>query len=397
MKLRSLPAKTSLKGKRIFVRVDWNVPLTGDLDPGDSLKIVRSLQTIQSLADRGATVVVATHLGRPKKREADLSTKHLLPTLGIHFGLHVHFLKNDLNKKAEAESAKKQIQQAPAGTIFLLENVRFFEGEESCSVVLAKAYASLADIFVNDAFASCHRAHASVVGIAKQLPAYAGTSLLAEVEACAKLLGKPKRPYVAFMGGAKISTKLEAIEKLLPHVDRLYIGGAMANVFLSANGHEVGMSYQEKGMSKIVKKLLKEPKIVLPRDVIVAKRLDEKAKPRIALIDEVHVTEMIGDIGPATIRAWSADIKKAKTILWNGPFGVTEVPAFSHGSIALGRVMAARSHGKCFGVAGGGDTIPVVMRTGMGEWLDHVSTGGGALLDFISLNGKLPGLQSLQS
>ena len=153
-----------------------------------------------------------------------------------------------------------------------------------------------------------------------------------------------------------------------------------------------GDKQKEKG-----RKLLKEPKIVLPRDVIVAKRLDEKAKPRIALIDEVHATEMIGDIGPATIRAWSADIKKAKTILWNGPFGVTEVPAFSHGSIALGRVMAARSHGKCFGVAGGGDTIPVVMRTGMGEWFDHVSTGGGALLDFISLNGKLPGLQSLQS
>jgi len=394
MKLPVLTSKLSLKGKRVFVRVDWNVPLSGEFAGEDSLKLSRSLRTIAELVGREATVIVATHLGRPKKKDPKLSTKQLLSRVHLP-KVHLQFLGDDLSTPNGLKSAQGTIEKAKPGSVFLLENVRFYPGEEKNDKKLAKAFASLADVFVNDAFASCHRVHASVVGVASLLPHYAGPSLVDEVAALEKLLGKPKRPYLAFIGGAKVSTKIDVITSLLKIADRVYIGGAMATAFLAAAKKNVGTSFLEKEGIPLAKKLLKEKKVVLPVDVLVAKKVAAGAKPHFVSIDEVPKKEAIGDIGPRTMLEWSMDIRKAKTIVWNGPMGVTEVPAFSYGSLVLARSIAARSKGACYGVVGGGDTLPVAIASGMTEWYDHLSTGGGAMLEFIAENGKLPGLTAL--
>jgi phosphoglycerate kinase len=395
MKLPVLPPKKSLKGTRVFLRVDWNVPISGEFAGEDSLKLTRSLQTVSDLAARGAIVLVATHLGRPKKKEAALSTQHLLPLIGMQYHGPVTFIGEALDTKSGLVDAQKRVAAAGLGSVFLLENVRFYPGEEKNDKKLAKAFASLADLFVNDAFASCHRAHASVVGVASILPHFAGPSLVGEVAALEKLITKPKHPFFAFIGGAKISTKVDVITSLLKVADRVYIGGAMATTFFAAAKKEIGMSFVEKEGIAVAKKLLKEPKIVLPVDVLVAKKIAPGARPCAVSIDAVGKKEAIGDIGPATMRAWSADLKKAKTVAWNGPMGVTEIPAFSHGSLVLARAIATRSKGSCYGVIGGGDTLPVALASGMSEWYDWLSTGGGAMLEFIAESGKLPGLLAL--
>ena len=394
MKLPALPAKLNLKGKRIFLRVDWNVPLEG-LAAEDSLKVSRSMATIKDLSDRGAVVLIATHLGRPKGRDMSLSTNVLKELVAKEYKLKPTFLGDVLDTKEGLSSALKTVGASKAGSIFLLENVRFYAGEEKNALPLSKAYASLADIFVNDAFASCHRAHASVVGVAKQLPHYAGPNLVTEVEALDKLITKPKKPFLAIIGGAKISTKIEVLEALLKTADKVCVGGAMANAFFAAQKLEIGKSFVEKEGIVLAKKLLKNPKLVLPIDVVVAKKLEEGSNPHSALPSTVKKTEMIGDIGPQTMMAWSALIKKAETIAWNGPVGVTEVSSFSHGSKVIAREVAIRSKGKAYGVVGGGDTLPVALSTGMQDWYDHLSTGGGAMLEFIANKGKLPGLTVL--
>ena len=393
MKLPVLNVK-NLKGKRVFMRVDWNVPVQG-LGAEDSLKVERTIPDIRALAQRGAVVIVATHLGRPKKREKDLSTRRLAPLVSHVYGLKLEFLDADLETKEGAQQAATKIKKAKPGTVFLLENVRFFKGEEENSPALAKNYAALANVFVNDAFASCHRSHASVVGVAKLLPHYAGPALTSEVENLGRLLTKPKRPYVAILGGAKLSTKIEALENFLHIADKVLVGPAMANVFLSAKKIQIGKSLVEASSLKAAKKLMKNPKIVLPLDFAVAKKLAPGAKIRAAKVNDIKKDEFIGDIGPETMRAWSAEIKKAKTLVWNGPVGVIEIPGFSHGSMLLARSVAARSKGSAFGVVGGGDLLSIALKCGMAEWFDHISTGGGAMLEFVVKKGKLPGLTAL--
>ncbi|MFZ2803702.1 MAG: phosphoglycerate kinase [Patescibacteria group bacterium] len=395
MKLPVLPPKTSLKGKCVFLRVDWNVPLEGGFAAEDSLKISRSIETIRMLSKRGAIVLVATHLGRPKGRDQKFSTKKLLHLVGAHYGVPLNFIGDALDTAAGMAAAKATISTAEPGSVHLLENVRFYAGEEKNDKKLSKAFASLADLFVNDAFASCHRAHASVVGVPKLLPHYAGPSLVEEVTALSKLLGKPKRPYVAVIGGAKITTKIEVLQSLLKVADNVLVGGAMSTAFFAAKKLEIGKSYVEKEGIAVAKKLLKNPKLVLPTDVLVAKKIEASASVRTTSVDDVKKTDAIGDIGTQTMREWAAIIKKAKTIVWNGPLGVTEIRKFSHGSLIIGRTIASRSKGKAYGVAGGGDTLPVVFATGMSEWFDHISTGGGAMLEFIADDGKLPGLIAL--
>ncbi len=396
MKLPALSSKLNLKGKRIFLRVDWNVPVKENLALEKSLKISRSIETIKSLSKRGAIVIVATHLGRPKGREPALSTQQFVPRLAQTYGLPLTFLGDVLDTAQGLAHASAILQKARAGDVYLLENVRFYLGEKQNDPKLVSAFASLASIFVNDAFADCHRKHASIVGISKKLPSYAGQSLLAEVASLERLMTKSKKPFVAIVGGAKISTKVDVLAALLRLADEVLIGGAMAHAFFAAKKLPIGKSFVEKEGIAIAKKLLKNPKIVLPTDVVVAPKLEYGARVRVVNPREVKLTERIGDIGPETMRAWAFEIKKARTIVWNGPLGVAEIPTFSHGSLVIGRAIAARSKGPAYGVVGGGDTLPIILATGMSEWVDHLSTGGGAMLEFIAKKGKLPGLLALQ-
>lgn len=395
MKLPVLSSQTSLKGKRVLLRVDWNVPI-GDAYAGeDSLKLERTFATIKNLATRGAIVIILTHLGRPKGHEEKYSTKHLVHVAKAGVAMPIHFLGEALDEKSGLLKTQHAIELAKHGEIFLLENVRFFKGEEENSPVLAKAFASLGDMFVNDAFASCHRSHASVVGITKYLPSYAGPSLVAEVSGLEQLLNKPKHPFIAVVGGVKLSTKMGVLDALLKVADKVLIGGAMAHPFFVAKKLSVGKSFIQKEDVPLAKKLLKNPKLVLPTDVVVATDL-KNPTARVVPVTGIKKSDMIGDIGTETMMAWSREIKAAKTIVWNGPLGITEVPSFSHGSLVIARAIAARSKGPCFGVVGGGDTLPVMFATGMAEWVDHLSTGGGAMLEFIAGHGKLPGLTALQ-
>jgi phosphoglycerate kinase len=394
MKLRSLPRAKRLNGVRVLLRVDWNVPLEGAFAAEDSLKIERSLTTIRDLAERGAIVVLLTHLGRPKDHEAKLSTKHLLSRVKDR-RLEIHHLSSDIETAEGLDELECTINAAKPGTCLLLENVRFAKGEEKNDPKLAARYAKLGDLFINDAFASCHRSHVSVVGIAKKLPSFAGPTLIEEVEALTKLLTKTKHPYLAFVGGGKVTTKVDVLKTLLTIADRVFIGGAMANAFFAAKKYQIGKSYVEKEGIVAAKKMLTSSKIVLPMDVLVASKLAIGVHPRAADPKKIGKSDIIVDIGPQTMLAWAEEVKKAKTIVWNGPLGVIEYPAFTHGSLILARSIAARSKGNAYGVAGGGDTLPVALQSGMAEWFDHLSTGGGAMLEFISSKGKLPGLLPL--
>lgn len=397
MSLRTLPLSKIKKGMRILVRVDWNVPIKGKMVT-ECEKIERTVPLIRELRKRGAITILMTHLGRPKGRDKTCSTKILAPFAEGCAGVSVQYLDADLSTVAGAKALKQKTDTLKSGDVVLLENVRFQPGEEENKAQLAKRYAACGDIFVNDAFASCHRAHTSVVGIARELPAYAGPALANEVEALSKLLTRPKRPYYAFIGGSKLSTKIEVIERLISIADKVFIGGAMAHVFFAAKNIPIGASFIEEAGIKIAKKLLKKTKkIELPVDLVVAKKIAPNIHPHSVETGKVSAKEMIGDIGPETARLWSEEIRKASTIVWNGPVGVIEIPAFSHGSLVIARAMASRGKGKSFCVVGGGDTLPVVEQSGMAQHIDHVSTGGGAMLEFIALNGKLPGLKPLQN
>lgn len=395
MKLPGLSSLKIGKGTRVFLRVDWNVPLDGGLPAEDVFKIEKSLKTLKWLKEKGAVVIAATHLGRPKGREPSLSTKRLVAPLSRDFGLEVGFLPFDLSDVSEAKQARNIVALAAPGAVFLLENVRFFPGEEENAASLAAGYAQLAEYFVNEAFASSHRAHASVVGIAKKLPSAAGFLFEEEVEALTRVVEKPKGPFVAIVGGAKVSTKVDVIKALLKTADAVCIGGAMANTFFLAQGKKMGKSLVEPEAVATAKSLLRAKNLVLPEDVLVADALEPGHRPRTVATDAVKAADVVGDVGPTTMRAWSALVRKAKTIVWNGPLGRAEVAAFSHGSRVLGQAIAARSRGKAFGVVGGGDTVPVLLSTKMHEGVDHISTGGGAMLEFLVEEGELPGILAL--
>lgn len=405
MKLRTLSLSKDLGCLRVYVRVDWNVPLGGHpsaaLGAGfgaeESLKLTRSYPLLRDLSRRGAIVFVLTHLGRPRGREIKFSTKPLASIVKAHSGLPVRFLDVDLSNDAGRKKFARDIDRFAPGDVVLLENVRFQPGEEKNDAGLVQSYAQHADVFINDAFASCHRAHASVTGLARVLPSFAGPALVEEVAKVGRLLEgrRARRPYYAFIGGSKLTTKLPVIQSLLKSADRVYVGGAMAHAFYAAKRWPIGTSFIEKEGVKDARKIMNHRKLILPLDACVAKKVVAGARPRCVALGDIKKTDAIGDIGTETMRAWSSDIRKAKTIVWNGPVGVTEVPSFSHGSLVLGRAIAARSRGKTYGVVGGGDTLPVVARTGMAEYFDWISTGGGAMLEFIASRGKLPGLATL--
>ncbi|MFO0764566.1 MAG: phosphoglycerate kinase [Patescibacteria group bacterium] len=395
MKLRTLPAKLKIQNQPVLVRVDWNIPLNGTLEAEHHLKLQRSKEVVEALVARGAKPVFMTHIGRPEKRETRFSTERLLPLLKKALGKSFIFLDGTVLKAKDLKGMKERIAEAEAGTCFVLENVRFEKGEEKNDRSLAKAYSQLSKIFINDAFASCHRKHASVVGISAYAESYAGPALVEEVDHLGRLLKKTSSPYVAVLGGKKLTTKAGVLKVLLKHADKVLVGGAMAAPFYKARGLSIGASYCEDAAIPVVKRLMKEKAVLTPVDVMVTKKLSTKPVLRRVMVEFIDKDDIIVDVGPRTLREWHGEIQKAKTVVWNGPIGMSEVKSTGFGSRFLAKSIAKRSD-EAFTICGGGDTIPVIAQTKTLAKMDFVSTGGGAMLEFLANGGDLPGLKKLR-
>lgn len=393
MKLNTITKLKKLEGQRILLRVDFNIPISpsGRIGTGADGRLKAALPTIEHLQAAGAKVIAVSHLGRPKRRSPKDSLKPVIRHLGRLLGQKVHFIDVDLTKEGLVE---QQLAKVGNGQLAVLENIRFYPQESKNDVKFAKRLAGLADLYVNDAFGTCHRAHASTAGVTKYLPSYAGFLVENEVKHLSRLIEKPKKPFVVLMGGAKISSKLPTLKNMLKVADTVMLGGGMANAFFKAQGCNIGKSKVAPEDVRFAKQHLKDKKLLVPTDVLCASSLTDKAKVRYVQDSDCRNNDYLVDAGPETIRTYAERIKKAKTLIWNGPVGVFEVKKFSHGTMALGRLVAARSKGKAYGVVGGGETVMALERTGMAEWVDHVSTGGGAMLEFLS--GKpLPGIKPL--
>lgn len=389
-KLRTIGEVKSFKGKRVLLRLDLNVPLAKGKVVNDA-KILAAIPTIEKLLNKGAIVVAVSHLGRPNGWEHALSLAPVAKRLEKLIGRKVGFISDSLD---DDEKVDKKIAKLKGGQLACLENVRFYSQEEKNGSFLSRRLAALCDIFVDDAFAVSHRAHASNVGVAKLRPSYAGLLMEKEIKNLTRLFAKPKKPFVVLMGGWKMSTKLPALKKMLELADTVLVGGGIANSLIRAKGWRTGKSFVSPADVKLAKKLLNKKNLIVPKDLLAASSLKEDAEVRVCRPGEVRMREYVVDIGPQTVREYAYELRKAKTIAWNGPLGVIEVPKFSHASVALGRVVAARSSGKAYGVVGGGETLICLAKTGMAEFVDHISTGGGAMLDFLA-GKKMPGIEIL--
>lgn len=396
MKLKSIKQLKKLKGKKVILRVDWNVELDKHKDI-DETKIPYFLDTIKHLKKHKAKIILITHLGRPKGRfNKKYSLKPLISKINKKYKLDIKFKKFNIIK--ENEKIHRSIKSIKDGQIICLENIRFYSQEKENDRAFSKTLAEFGDIYVNDAFSVCHRKHASVVGITKYIPSYAGLLTLEEVKNLNKI-AKPKKPSVAILGGAKLNTKLKLLKKLLIKYDHVCLGTLPARVVLKANKKPSGKELikESKETMKLIKQLSKKykNKLILPQDVIVASNTRKTAKPIYKKISNVKKTEYILDIGPETIKEYSLLIKKAKTLMWNGPLGMFEVSAFKHGTIIIARMFGARAKGKAFGVIGGGETLAAINQAKVKHFIDFNSTGGGAMLDYL-YNPNLPGLKALQ-
>ena len=383
-------AEADVRGKRALVRVDFNVPLH-DGRVGDDTRIRAALPTIRALLTAGAAIVLMTHLGRPKGQpDPAFSVAPVARQLGELLGLNVQTVDAVVGPAAEAAAASLQ-----PGEILLLENTRFEPGEERNDPSLAAAMARLGDVYVNDAFGSAHRAHASTVGVADYLPAYAGLLLQKEETVLSKLLGDPERPFVAILGGAKVSDKLAVIGHLLDRVDSLLLGGGMANTVLMAQGHDVGASLAEPDLVQDARRLLdaaaeRGVRLQLPIDVVVAPSPDSVAAS-VVTVDRVPHDQAIFDVGPGTVARYCEEVADAGTVFWNGPLGMFERPQFSEGTLGVARCVA---NAAAFTVVGGGDSVAAVEAAGVADRIDHISTGGGASLEY--LEGRvLPGIAAI--
>ncbi len=379
------------RGKRVLVRVDYNVPLK-EGRVADPTRIEESLPTLRHLLDGGAGLILLSHLGRPKGPDPKYSLAPVAEALARYLP-KVRFAPFSPG----SEEAQAEAQRVLPGEVLLLENVRFEPGEEQNDPGLAARYARLGEAFVLDAFGSAHRAHASVVGVARHLPAYAGFLLEKEVRALSRLLEAPEKPFALILGGAKVSDKMGVIRSLLPKVDRLLIGGAMAFTFLKALGGEVGKSLVEEDHMGLALDLLKEAeglgvRVYLPEDAVAAAEI-APGVPTQAFPARAIPHPYLGlDIGPATQRAFGEALGGARTVFWNGPMGVFEVPPFDRGTLAVAQAVAALEG--AYTVVGGGDSVAAVARLGLKDRFGHVSTGGGASLEFLE-RGSLPGLEAL--
>ncbi len=382
-------------GKRVLLRADLNVPMSGG-KVTDRTRLERLVPTICELADKGARVLVTSHFGRPKgKRVPKMSLAPVAQALGEVLGREVGFAPDCVGDAAmEASAAMTD------GQILVLENARYHAGEEANDPQFVESLAALADVFVNDAFSAAHRAHASTEGVARVLPAYAGRLMQAELEALDHALGAPERPVMAVVGGAKIASKLDLLGNLIARVDHLAIGGGMANTFLHAMGVDVGKSLCEHDMAETAQEILRRAdgggcEIILPSDVVIAPEFKQGAPSRVVPVDAVPDDQMILDIGPATIRGLSEKLNHVRTLVWNGPLGAFEVPPFDAGTVAVARAAAdATQAGNLLSVAGGGDTVAALNHAGVADRFSYVSTAGGAFLEW--LEGKdLPGVAVL--
>ncbi len=387
MTARRLPRKEmkdlNLAGKRVLVREDLNVPIKDGKVVSD-VRIRAAVPTLQGALDANAAVVVMSHLGRPEEGHFDpkYSLAPVAERLAELLGRNVPLIHDWRISGAAVRP----------GEIALLENVRFLEGESSDADGLAEQMAALCDVFVMDAFATAHRAQASTHGVAKFAPvACAGPLLAAELDALEQALARPRRPLVAIVGGAKVSTKLEVLGSLADIADRIIVGGGIANTFIAAAGYSVGKSLCEQDLVAEAKSIAARVDVPLPGDVVVGKRLDEGEPAVVKLLGELDDDDMIFDIGPDTARRWAALLKDAGTILWNGPVGVFEMDQFGEGTRVLAEAIAASG---AFSIAGGGDTLAAIDKYGLGDGISYVSTGGGAFLEFVE--GKsLPAVEIL--
>jgi phosphoglycerate kinase len=379
-------------GKKVLVRVDFNVPLdkkTGEIT--DDTRIKAALPTIKYLIEHKAKVILCSHLGRPKGVTPELTLKPVAQRLGKLLGEPVQIAGDCIGPRAEGVAAGLK-----DGEVMLLENLRFHGEEEKNDPAFAKSLASMAEVYVNDAFGTAHRAHASTAGVAKYLPAVAGFLMEKELEYLGKALVEPKRPFAMIVGGAKVSDKITMLENILPKVDSLVIGGGMANTFLKAQGFDVGKSKVEDEQLDFARGLIAKAKekgvhLLLPIDAVAAEKFDAGSPSQTVPVDKVPKDWQILDIGPQTVSRFSEEIKKAHTVVWNGPVGVFEFAAFARGTQAMASILAKLD---ATTIIGGGDTAAAVERQGLADKMTHVSTGGGASLEF--LEGKtLPGVAAL--
>jgi phosphoglycerate kinase len=383
------------RGKRVLLRVDLNVPMESG-KVSDLTRIERIAPTIAEIADKGGKVVLLSHFGRPKTRDPKDSLKPIAAVLASVLNRPVGFADDCIGPVAEAAVGGMR-----DGDIVCLENTRFHKGEEKNDGEFVVALAALGDIWVNDAFSVSHRAHASTEGLGHKLPAYAGRTMQAELDALAKALEAPQRPVVAIVGGAKVSTKLELLGNLVAKVDALIIGGGMANTFLAAQGRAVGKSLCEHDLAETARQILAKAKaqnceIVLPVDAVVTKEFKVHAASRVAPVNAVAADEMILDIGPRTVEEVVSVLARVRTLVWNGPFGAFEMEPFDDGTVEVAEAAAELTEaGKLVSVAGGGDTVAALNAAGVGNRFTYVSTAGGAFLEW--MEGKaLPGVEVLR-
>jgi len=386
--------QADVKGRRVLVRVDLNVPVA-DGKVTDDTRIRAAAPTIEEIAGKGGRVVLLAHFGRPKSGpEAQFSLRQVVPALEAVLGRPVAFAGDCIGDEAEAAVAAMK-----DGDVLLLENTRFHKAEEKNEPAFVDALAKLGDLYVNDAFSAAHRAHASTEGLARRLPAYAGRAMQGEIEALESALAAPRHPVVAVVGGAKVSSKIDVLENLAGKVDALVVGGGMANTFLLARGIAVGRSLAEADLVDTARKILDAADragstIVLPVDVVVAKELKPGAEARVVPVDAVPADQMILDIGPESVAVVNDWIDKAATLVWNGPLGAFEIPPFDKATVAAARHAAGRK-GRLLSVAGGGDTVAALNQAGAADGFSFISTAGGAFLEW--LEGKaLPGVEVLR-
>ncbi len=387
-----------LGGKKVLIRVDFNVPMTADLKVADDTRIVESLPTIRKVLDSGASAILMSHLGRPKgKPTVEFSLQPVAEHLGKLLNRPVKFAPDALGAETE-----RMVQALKPGECLLLENLRFYAQEEGNDLDFAKRLASYGEVFVNDAFGTAHRAHASTEGVTHFLkPSVAGYLMKKEIEYLSAAVTEPRRPYVAILGGAKISGKIDVIQNLLPKVDVLVIGGGMAFTFFQAQGFEIGDSLVEQDKVALARKILEESKakrmrLILPVDCVVADRLDNNAQRKVVPVTKIPAGWRGLDIGPETVKIINMEVRRAKTVVWNGPMGVFEMSNFANGTLEVARVLADATAAGATTIVGGGDSAAAIAAAGFGKKVSHVSTGGGASLEF--LEGKtLPGLAALDT
>jgi phosphoglycerate kinase len=383
--------------KRVLVRVDFNVPIKAG-QVTDETRVKAAIPTLKHLLEQGATLVLFSHLGRPKGGYEDASSlAPVAPVLEKHLGRPVSFIGGSPELTPAADATLQKVKAAPTGSVILLDNVRFEPGEEKNDDALSQRFARLGEAFVLDAFGSAHRAHASVTGVTRYLPSYAGFLMEKEVSSISRVLHNPQKPYWVVLGGAKVSDKIGVIENLLPRISGMVIGGAMAFTFIKAQGGSVGKSLVEDDKLDLARDLLQKAsdlgvRLLLPTDVLAAQKIEAGTPSRVMPAREIEPEWMGLDIGPESVRAFTGALKGARTVLWNGPMGVFEVDDFARGTLAVGEAIA-RLEG-AFTVIGGGDSVAAANKLGLADQFSHVSTGGGASLELLEL-GTLPGIEAL--